>query len=229
MASIYLVRHGQAGFNKLNYDQLSALGHQQAELVGKVFVTRNLEACKVIHGAMRRHVETMQSAQKHWHTYGNAVEMSHFNEFDSDEIIAKAFPKFANKLKLGAWLATQNNSKKAFQTLFSEAISRWVSGRYDNEYQESWLAFTGRVKQGLEDTIQQAEGKDVVVFTSGGPIAVLAQHCLSLSNDKTFELNWTIVNASISQLLYSSSNPKRISLASFNEQQHLLDKNLTYR
>ncbi|MFT6858462.1 MAG: broad specificity phosphatase PhoE, partial [Thalassolituus oleivorans] len=35
MASIYLVRHGQAGFDKLNYDQLSELGFAQGELVGK--------------------------------------------------------------------------------------------------------------------------------------------------------------------------------------------------
>ncbi|HUH58349.1 MAG TPA: hypothetical protein VL020_07585, partial [Pseudomonadales bacterium] len=60
----------------------------------------------------------------------------------------------------------------------------------------------------------------------------MAQHCLELNTEKTFELNWTLINGGISQLLYSSSNPERISLASFNEQQHLSmfgSKFITYR
>ena len=40
MASIYLVRHGQAGFNKLDYDQLSDLGHQQGQLIGDSLTAR---------------------------------------------------------------------------------------------------------------------------------------------------------------------------------------------
>lgn len=221
MASIYLVRHGQAGFNKLNYDQLSTLGHQQAELIGQALTKRGIEAGKVFHGRMQRHQETMQGAQKHWHSFGSIIEMPNLNEFDSDEIIAKAFPKFSNKAALGAWLITQKNKRKAFQELFVAATNRWASGEYDSEYKESWNVFNGRVKQGLADLISQANGKDVVVFTSGGPISVMAQHCLNLSDEKTFELNWTLLNGGISQLLYSSQNPERINLASFNEQQHL--------
>ena len=232
MASIYLIRHSQAGFYKLNYDQLSQLGHQQAEHIGKALAARGIEAHRVIHGRMQRHVETMQGAQKHWHSYGKCIEEPNFNEFDSDEIIAKAFPKFSNKAALGAWLASKSNKRRAFQELFVKAIERWVSGDFDEEYQESWLTFNTRVKQGLADLIAQSEGKDVVVFTSGGPISVMAQHCLELNTEKTFELNWTLINGGISQLLYSSSNPERISLASFNDQQHLSmfgSKFITYR
>ncbi len=232
MASIYLVRHSQAGFYKLNYDQLSQLGHQQAEHIGKALAARGIEAHKVVHGRMQRHIETMQGAQKHWHSYGNITEESNFNEFDSDEIIAKAFPKFSNKAALGAWLATKNNKRKAFQELFVKAIERWVSGNFDKDYKESWAVFNARVNQGLADLIAQADGKNTVVFTSGGPISVMAQHCLDLSSEKTFELNWTLVNGGISQLLYSSSSPERVSLASFNEQQHLSvlgNKFITYR
>lgn len=232
MASIYLVRHGQASFNKLNYDQLSKLGHDQAELIGKALTKRGIEAGKVVHGRMQRHIETMQGAQKHWHSFGNLIEMPNLNEFDSDEIIAKAFPKFSNKAALGAWLITQKNTRKAFQELFVAAIERWVSSKHDADYTESWCAFNGRVKQGLADLVHQANGKDTVVFTSGGPISVIAQHCLDLSIEKTFELNWTLINGGISQLLYSSKDPERISLASFNEQQHLSlksNKFITYR
>src|SRR5690554_5582259 len=123
MASIYLVRHGQAGFFKLNYDQLSDLGHHQSELVGKALAVRGVEAHKVIHGKMQRHKETMQGAQKHWHSYGTVIEDANFNEFDSDEIIAKAFPKFANKAALGAWLSTKSNKRVPSKTSLSKQLS----------------------------------------------------------------------------------------------------------
>lgn len=229
MASVYLIRHGQAEFNKLNYDQLSELGHQQAKLVGSALQLKGLHANKVFYGAMRRHNETLAGSQKNWHSYGECIENANFNEFDSDEIIAKAFPHFKNKAVLGVWLATQENRKRAFQTLFSQAIERWIKGKNDDDYFENWSAFKQRVITGLRFAIEKAEGNDVAIFTSGGPISVIVQHCLDLSDEKTFELNWTIVNASISTLLYSRKNPKKISLASFNEQQHLIGKHLTYR
>lgn len=229
MASIYLVRHGQAGFGKLNYDQLSDLGWQQGELVGQALTARGIEAGKVAHGAMVRHRETMQAAQKHWHSYGPVIEMLGFNEFDSDDVVACAFPKFKNKAAFGAWLLAQKNRRKAFQQVFAEAVSRWTSGEY-NDYQESWLEFTSRCTQALDQLIEQLDGKNAVVFTSGGPVTAIAQQCLGLSNEKAFDLNWTFWNAGISQVLYNSAGKK--SLASCNEHHHLAaagQRYLTYR
>ena len=37
MTTIYLVRHGQASFGAASYDQLSAKGEQQAQVVGDFF------------------------------------------------------------------------------------------------------------------------------------------------------------------------------------------------
>lgn len=218
MASIYLVRHGQAGFGKLNYDQLSPLGWQQAELVGKALTDRGVEAATVVHGAMVRHRETMEGAQRHWHAFGPVVEVAGFNEFDSDDVIACAFPKFKNKALLGAWLLAQKNRRQAFQDVFSQAVARWTAGEHD-DYQESWRQFTDRCNQALDQLMAQLDGRDAVVFTSGGPVTAIAQRCLGLSHDKAFELNWTLLNAGISQLLYSRSG--RLSLASCNEHHHL--------
>lgn len=230
MAAIYLVRHGQAGFGKLNYDQLSDLGHQQAKLVGQSLNARHIEAGLVFCGAMQRHRETMDGAQKVWHSFGPIHGHADFNEFDSDDLIGCAHPQFKNKVVLGAWLATQDNKRKAFQQLFETAVTRWTSGEHDADYIESWSVFQNRVLQALQEVINKANGKDVVIFTSGGPITVIAQHCLALSNDKAFAMNWTLLNAGITQLLYSRSG--KISLASFNEHQHLASAGqsfLTYR
>jgi len=230
VASIYLIRHGQAGFGKINYDQLSDTGHMQGELTGKSLALRGVEAHRVVHGAMQRHRETMQAAQKHWQTYGPVHEMAGFNEFDSDDVIACAYPQFKNKAVLGAWILAQPDKRKAFQEIFAKAVERWTSGEYDDEYSESWSHFTGRVRDSLQQLIEQNEGKNAVVFTSGGPITAIAQHCLGLSHDKAFDMNWTLLNGGITQLLYNRAG--KISLASFNEQQHLAQAGkhfLTYR
>jgi broad specificity phosphatase PhoE len=245
MASIYLVRHGQAGFDKLDYDQLSDLGHQQGALVGQSLLARSVEAKLVVHGAMRRHRETLAGAQKVWHGYGPIIEEAGFNEFDSDDIIAAAHAelnipgyrkqgigsnKLVQKTALGAYLMKQKNPKKAFQVLFSTSIDRWIRGENDDDYIESWQQFTQRCRQALFDTIEKANGRDVVVFSSGGPITAIIQHCLGLSDHYAFQFNWTLVNAGITQLLYNSQG--KISLASCNEQEHLISsgkKFLTYR
>ncbi len=240
MASIYLIRHGQAGFNKINYDQLSDLGHQQGELIGQSLLTRSVEAKLVIHGVMRRHRETMQAAQKTWHAYGPVIEDSNFNEFDSDDVIAASHPEFSikglsktglgQKLSLGVYLARQKDAKKAFQELFSTSISRWISGEHDDDYIESWSVFTQRCRQGLLNAIETAAGKDIVIFTSGGPITAICQYCLGLDSENAFKLNWSLVNGGITQLLYNQQG--KISFASCNEQEHLISagkKFLTYR
>ena len=66
MASIYLVRHGQAGFGKLNYDQLSDTGHQQGELVGQRHwhSAVTLEAGLLVHGRHAAPPETLAGAHK---------------------------------------------------------------------------------------------------------------------------------------------------------------------
>lgn len=245
MASIYLVRHGQAGFNKLDYDQLSDLGHQQGELVGGSLNVRGVEAGLVVHGAMRRHRETLAGAQNVWHAHGPVFENAGFNEFDGDAIIAAAHSELnitgfkpegigshslIQKTALGVYLAKQKNPKKAFQKLFATSVDRWVSGQHDQDYEESWNEFTQRCRDALFHTIEQAAGKDVVVFTSGGPITAIAKHCLGLDNEHAFKLNESLVNAGISKLLYNQQG--KVSLASCNEQEHLLGKGkqfLTFR
>jgi len=76
----------------------------------------------------------------------------------------------------------------------------------------------------------QGSGKTIAVFTSGGPISVCVQKALDLSDEKTLELTWQIMNASVTRLKYSSN---RLMLFGFNDVTHLSLKKdaglLTYR
>ena len=60
MGTLYLVRHGQASFGAEDYDQLSALGRQQAVRLGEHWRTRGLGFDAVITGTLRRHTQTLE-------------------------------------------------------------------------------------------------------------------------------------------------------------------------
>jgi len=68
------------------------------------------------------------------------------------------------------------------------------------------------------------------VFTSGGPISATVQAALGLTDEKTMEVSWQIMNASVTRFKYSG---KKIGLAGFNDISHLELENdselLTYR
>ena len=58
MASIYLIRHGQASFGSDNYDQLSTLGQRQADVTGQFLSTIGLKVDAALAGTLSRQQET---------------------------------------------------------------------------------------------------------------------------------------------------------------------------
>jgi broad specificity phosphatase PhoE len=72
--------------------------------------------------------------------------------------------------------------------------------------------------------------KHLIIFTSGGPISVAIQLALGITDQKTMDMSWQIMNASITRFKY---NALGIALAGFNDIAHLeleQDKKLlTYR
>ena len=58
MASIYLIRHGQASFGAANYDQLSTLGQRQADVTGQFLSTIGLKIDAAVAGTLSRQQET---------------------------------------------------------------------------------------------------------------------------------------------------------------------------
>ena len=106
-----------------------------------------------------------------------------------------------------------------FQRLFSPIIARWVSGNHEKDGLESWQEFLDKVHDGLRRLLAQASGKDrVAVFTSGGTITALLQLIVGVPPLKAFELNWQIVNTSLTRLKFRG---EEVSLASFNSHVHL--------
>lgn len=237
MGSIYLIRHGQASFGAENYDVLSPIGYQQAAALGDHLQALGIRLDRCISGELNRQQDTARAMLGRMEpTHDGELPTleidSAFNEFLADEVI-RAHLEDLIAIEPNAMQVFRNaaNHRSEFQRLFRYVIQRWVSGDHEKEGLESWQSFIDRVHAGLKRLLDQASTKDhIAVFTSGGTITALLQLIVGAPAINAFELNWQIVNTSLSRLKFRD---KEVTLASFNSHTHLeLLKNpelITYR
>lgn len=218
MATLYLIRHGQASFGKENYDQLSDKGWQQGRVLGR-WLSGKVAPGAVFGGNLKRHRETVEAMASGY--AGNLPDMqavAGFDEFDHNAVIQSYRPEWADRAVMARDLAAFPKPSRAFQEAFVNAVKRWASGEYDHDYEETWSGFKRRVLAALDELVEYADGTDVLVATSGGPISVMVQSLLDLDDRRALGLNEVIANTSVTRVLYSGS---RRSLAVFNNYSHL--------
>jgi len=201
MGSLYLVRHGQASFGSQNYDALSALGHQQGHVVGLALKARGVAPEVVVAGTMQRHQETARAALSAMALDASVQVLAGVNEFDHEDVIEVAEPRFADKALMMSEMAASGDPRRAFQAFFQDAVSRWVAGHHDAEYQEPWSSFKLRCVSTLGELVKLTPPKgQAVVFTSGGFISVVCAHLLGLHDTQAFTVDWTLATAGITKL-----------------------------
>jgi broad specificity phosphatase PhoE len=244
MAAIYLIRHGQASFDKDDYDQLSALGEQQAQILGKHW--QQLPPFdKCYSGDLLRHNQTAEhffiglaqsQTQEITNISQSVITHSGFNEFNHVDVLScfsssngqtgwQHFKAIKDEINSHNPLSKEQANKQ-FEKIFVQAMTRWVSGDFDHQYQESWSVFKGRCLQALQDLITQNNSekniknkvKNIAVFTSGGPISLILGHILGLSDEKSLMLNKQLANSSVTKLLF---NEQRLSIDYFNNYTHI--------
>ena len=233
MAQIYLVRHGQASFGSQNYDQLSDLGSEQARHLGRWWSERDLSVSRVVTGQLQRHLQTARAclaqmqgiAEDQLNTEGWHSDAG-FNEYNHHEVLARHVPAFDDPAEVKRFLMTTPNGRQAFQEIFSEAVARWMSGDFDQEYTETWQVFRQRCIAAFERQIRHPDpAKNIVIFTSGGTISALCQHVLGFPDARFAELNWSLVNGAVTrfhlQSAQSAKQPAKLALAYLNNFSHL--------
>jgi len=223
MSEIYFIRHAQASFENDNYDQLSALGIRQAQILGEYFKRLGVKFDSVYAGTMKRQIDTAKEVLSPMPEDPSGLKLhreSAFDEYDFVAILKSQIPSMVDEEPaLGEILARRDADRQAFQGLFERAVTRWISGRYDAAGIETWRDYGARIRRGIQQ-LMKADGpqKRIAVFTSGGCVAVAAQMALDLSDTKTIELSWQVRNTSVSVFKYSS---RGMGLASFNSTAHL--------
>ncbi len=226
MASILLVRHGQASFAAADYDQLSPLGLEQARRLGLRLQGRRYS--RWISGSLQRQTATLQGIRQAHGEQGDGEIDARFNEFDHEQLLRAYHPQLADVEGRQQLLSSHADPRKAFQRLFAQAWQRWLDPRHSADYSESWAAFRQRCQQALQEVVEDSQG-DVLIVSSGGVIAALLQQLLQVADEQVLALNAVIYNASCSRLLYHAG---RVSLSGFNDVAHLEDEHghlLSYR
>ena len=85
MASIYVIRHGQASFGSENYDKLSDLGCRQAEVLGHYLRDCNIHFDAVYSGDLQRQRKTAELALASQPSQVSHTVDARFNEVRNDE------------------------------------------------------------------------------------------------------------------------------------------------
>lgn len=220
MATLYLIRHGQASFGADDYDKLSELGGRQAEAMGRYLATHDIHLDAAYSGDLLRQRETASLALA-----SQPGEVPHhidprFNEVRNDEHLEHLAPKLAQRdPRLQALLEKGLKNSKDYQKIIQAVFNHWVSPDCDEPAIQSWDDYSGGVRDALRDLVrEQGAGKTVAVFTSGGTIATLVAHVLGLGGEHTYKFYEPVFNCSITQLFYSG---ERISLSYFNDRSFL--------
>ena len=210
MGTLYLVRHGQASFGAANYDQLSPLGHQQCLQLGRHFQARGRRFAAVFTGTLQRQVQSQAAIAEGLGLAQDALRLPGLNEYDSHAVIAALHPQPLARPD------TPEQYRAHFQ-LLRRALTAWMVGETQPAGMPAYADFVAGVRDALDQARACNDG-DVLMVSSGGPIATAVGLVLGTAPEMTIELNLRIRNSAVTEFVFS---PRRHSLLSYNTLPHL--------
>ena len=216
MGTLYLVRHGQASLGADDYDNLSELGRRQSLRLGQYFAAKGLQFEAVLTGSLKRHAQTWAGIQSGMAGSDTLAPpwtpqiRTGLNEYDSEAVIAcvHAGPH--------AKPVTPEAYREHFR-LLREGLRQWANGAVAPQGMPRYRDFVQGISAALDHVRSQHSG-NVLLVSSGGPIATAVAHILGSSAESFVELNMRIRNTAVSEFAF---NPKRHSLLTFNTLPHL--------
>jgi broad specificity phosphatase PhoE len=228
---ITLIRHGQAG-SRLVYDDLSALGREQARALGNWFRDGGVHFDALVTGKLNRQIATAQEIVAAMGGKGpNPVVDPRWSEFDLDEVYAGIGPLLASEdeqfrlqyAELQRDMADpESSAHRAWRHCDVMVVKAWIEERFEFAG-ESFAGFEARVREALLDLPSQGH---VAVVTSATPIALSAGATLDLTPNRVMQLAGAQRNTAFSEIDFRRGDPRLIS---FNNIPHLQKHLITTR
>lgn len=213
MGTLYMVRHGQASFGADDYDHLSELGRRQSMRLGEWFAHKGIRFDGLIAGTLRRHKQTLEGVLQGMNHAGEHLSWDGLNEYDADAVIAAIHPEKLEK-------PTTPEMYRHHFRLLRDGLAKWMAGESRPAGMPSYAQFVAGVAGALDHVRANHYGHNVLMVTSGGPIATAVGHVLGTSAQATIELNLRIRNSSVTEFAFT---PKRQMLVMYNAIPHLDD------
>jgi len=223
MGTLYLVRHGQASFGADDYDVLSALGRRQSVRLGEYFRHKGICFDAALTGTLNRQIQTFAGiceglgvAFESGRSAGPAqARLDHLvwpglNEYDSAAVIGAIHPFPLVKPD------TPELYRRHFR-LLKNGLAQWMAGVTSPRGMPSYNDFVAGVTSALEHIRTHYQG-NVLLVSSGGPIATAVGHVLGTRPETTIELNLRIRNCSVTEFAFT---PRRHMLLTYNTLPHL--------
>ena len=240
MGTLYLVRHGQASFGAEDYDNLSDLGVKQSVRLGEYWRGKGLKFDAVLIGTLKRHAQTYagicdgicdgmgdgmgERTGANARPNTQALQWPGLNEYDSHAVISAVHPAPLQKPD------TPELYRHHFR-LLRDGLTQWMNGVVSPKGMPTYPEFLKGITNALDHVRglqHEAKGDshgdkhgvsgNVLIVSSGGPIATAVGHVLGTAPETTIELNLRIRNSSVTEFAF---NPKRHMLVTYNTLPHL--------
>lgn len=217
---LHLVRHAQASFGAADYDNLSDLGHQQSEALGRALKRQGLEPDQVFLGSMKRHRQTWEGIARGMGADQTPRILPGLNEFDFTGLLNARFAKG------GAPDGVHDDRRAHFRTL-RDTVLMWQHDEIDAP-PETFSEFQTRVRDAFA-AIKDSGASTPLAVSSGGPIGQSVADVVGGPADQMIALQLQVKNCSVSRFVMARSGTW---LNGFNETPHIDAQNqqqmLTY-
>jgi len=212
MATLFLVRHGQASFGAANYDCLSDVGRQQARWLGEYFRDRGVQFRRVVAGTLVRQQDTATEILAGMGMTGTPVAAhAGLNEYDGESLY-RSFTNGADHR------AHQNSDYQDYWRTFRAAFGAWTEDKLTG-MPETWGEFGARMQAALAHATEGAAREDaLLVVSSGGAIGRAVADLLGAPTQTAIELNLQFRNTGFCELIVGRGTQR---LLSFNNVPHL--------
>jgi broad specificity phosphatase PhoE len=210
MGTLYLVRHGQASFGAPDYDVLSELGTRQCAQLGAYLDERGLKFDAVLRGSLRRHRQSLAAIASSLPGLPAAIEWPGLNEYDSYAVVRTVF---SGELHPPVDAETYRQHFR----LLRKGLELWMAGDAQPAGMPTWGQWIDGVNCALDHVRQQFSG-NVLLVSSGGPIATAVAQVLAAPPSTVIELNLRMRNSALTEFAFT---PKRHMLVSYNGVPHL--------
>lgn len=210
MGTLYLVRHGQASFGAENYDVLSSMGHRQSVRLGEYFKYKGVTFDAALTGTLNRQIQTFAGICEGMGMALDALRQPGLNEYDAEAVIAAIHPAKLDK-------PTSPAMYRGHFRLLKDGLAQWMAGVVSPRGMPSYTDFVAGIT-GVLDHVKTSYTGNVLLVSSGGPIATAVGHVLGTSPEATIDLNLRIRNCSVTEFAFT---PKRHMLVTYNTLPHL--------
>jgi len=212
MATLFLVRHGQASFGAANYDCLSDVGRQQARWLGEYFRDRGVRFRRVVAGTLVRQQDTATEILAGMGmTEPPVAAHAGLNEYDGESLY-RSFTNGADHR------AHQNSDYQDYWRTFRAAFGAWTQDQLTG-MPETWSEFGARMQAALAHATEGAAREDaLLVVSSGGAIGRAVADLLGAPTQTAIELNLQFRNTGFCELIVGRGTQR---LLSFNNVPHL--------